>query len=40
MNLLYYHHQNTPKLDLQTSWYSDETVAISEKVFAVSKVKT
>jgi len=27
-------------LDLQTSRYSDETVAISEKVFAVSKVKT
>ena len=27
-------------LDLQTSRYLDETVAVSEKVFAVSKVKT
>jgi len=30
-------HQN---LYLQTSRYSDETVAVSEKVFAVNKVKT
>jgi len=39
INSLYYHHQNTLNLALRPFRDSDKIAAVSQNVFAVSKVK-